>query len=137
MRYIELNPVRAGTVEDPADYRWSSYRSNGLGQADLKLTLHPVFLEIPHDAGERQPNYRQFYHAPLDGEAMADMQLTLNPSLPLGNSRFHAKIAQTAGEQREARPRGRPRSTGEGTADGLQQQPDLLADRTRGEGTPK
>lgn len=23
--YIDLNPVRAGTVKDPADYRWSSY----------------------------------------------------------------------------------------------------------------
>jgi len=23
--YIDLNPVRAGLVEDPADYRWSSY----------------------------------------------------------------------------------------------------------------
>ena len=23
--YIDLNPVRAGTVDDPADYRWSSY----------------------------------------------------------------------------------------------------------------
>lgn len=29
-RYIELNPVRAGTVDDPANYRWSSYRANGL-----------------------------------------------------------------------------------------------------------
>jgi len=26
-RYIELNPVRAAMVADPADYRWSSYRS--------------------------------------------------------------------------------------------------------------
>ena len=25
-RYIELNPVRAGMVEHPADYPWSSYR---------------------------------------------------------------------------------------------------------------
>jgi hypothetical protein len=32
MRYIELNPVRAGMTDDPAHYRWSSYRSNGLGQ---------------------------------------------------------------------------------------------------------
>jgi len=24
-RYVELNPVRAGIVADPADYRWSSY----------------------------------------------------------------------------------------------------------------
>jgi putative transposase len=28
MRYIELNPVRAGTVERPSDYRWSSFRAN-------------------------------------------------------------------------------------------------------------
>ena len=26
-RYIELNPVRAGMVTDPADYAWSSYRA--------------------------------------------------------------------------------------------------------------
>ena len=23
--YIDLNPVRAGMVQDPAEYRWSSY----------------------------------------------------------------------------------------------------------------
>lgn len=33
-RHIELNPVRAAMVEDPAHYRWSSYRANGLGQDD-------------------------------------------------------------------------------------------------------
>ena len=25
-RYVELNPVRAGLVDDPGNYRWSSYR---------------------------------------------------------------------------------------------------------------
>lgn len=30
--YIELNPVRAGMVRRPGDYRWSSYRANGLGE---------------------------------------------------------------------------------------------------------
>ena len=118
MRYSELNPVRTRMVEDPADYRWSSYRANGLGQTDLQLTPHPVCLEIAHNAGERQGNYRQFCHATLDGEAMADMRLALHQSLPVGNSRFHAEIAQTVGERPEARPRGRPRSVGEGTVDG-------------------
>ena len=28
MRYIELNPVRAALVDDPAHYRWTSYRDN-------------------------------------------------------------------------------------------------------------
>lgn len=37
-RYIELNPVRAGMVDDPAHYRWSSYRANGLGQSDAITT---------------------------------------------------------------------------------------------------
>ena len=32
-RYIELNPVRAGMVSDPADYTWSSYRAHAFGQA--------------------------------------------------------------------------------------------------------
>jgi putative transposase len=36
-RYIELNPVRAAMVDDPAHYRWTSYRANGLGQADTRL----------------------------------------------------------------------------------------------------
>lgn len=31
-RYIELNPVRAGMVDDPAEYWWSSYQHNALGR---------------------------------------------------------------------------------------------------------
>jgi putative transposase len=31
LRYIELNPVRAGMVKDPGDYRWSSYRGHAFG----------------------------------------------------------------------------------------------------------
>jgi putative transposase len=30
-RYIELNPVRAGMVQRPSEYRWSSARTNGFG----------------------------------------------------------------------------------------------------------
>ena len=36
-RYIELNPVRAGMVAHPADYRWTSYRANGV--IFIKATL--------------------------------------------------------------------------------------------------
>ncbi|MGC2047550.1 MAG: transposase, partial [Gallionella sp.] len=32
MRYIELNPVRAGMVAHPSEYPWSSYHHNALGQ---------------------------------------------------------------------------------------------------------
>jgi len=36
-RYIELNPVRAGMVMRPQDYRWTSYHANGLGKASAHL----------------------------------------------------------------------------------------------------
>ena len=41
-RYIELNPVRAGMVEHPSEYPWSSYRANALGQYDALVT--PQFM---------------------------------------------------------------------------------------------
>ena len=44
MRYIELNPVRANMAPDPAQYRWSSYRHNGLGQTDSRIT--PISANI-------------------------------------------------------------------------------------------
>jgi putative transposase len=37
-RYIELNPVRARMVADPADYRWSSYGER-MGQATQLIGL--------------------------------------------------------------------------------------------------
>jgi len=33
-QYIEMNPLKAGMVKELADYEWSSYRHNSLGQAD-------------------------------------------------------------------------------------------------------
>ncbi len=39
-RYIELNPVRAGMVMKPQDYRWSSYHANGLGKPNALITPH-------------------------------------------------------------------------------------------------
>jgi putative transposase len=41
MRYVELNPVRAGMVVSPGDYRWSSYRINASGGEHAAMTPHP------------------------------------------------------------------------------------------------
>lgn len=40
MCYIELNPVRAGMVKHPAEYPWSSYRHNALGQLNNLIKPH-------------------------------------------------------------------------------------------------
>ena len=108
-RYIELNPVRAAMVSDPAHYRWTSYRHNALGAADNRITPHALYLALgPSDRG-RQAAYRALFRAHLDGAAIDDIRLALNQNQPLGNSRFYARIERATGMRREARARGRPR----------------------------
>jgi putative transposase len=45
-RYIEQNPVRAGMVEDSAEYVWSSYRCNGLGVQSELCKSHSEYLSL-------------------------------------------------------------------------------------------
>jgi putative transposase len=61
MRYIELNPVRAGMVADPADYPWSSYWHNALGQADDLIVPHPEFQRLSQSSEERHAAYRDLF----------------------------------------------------------------------------
>jgi putative transposase len=109
-RYIELNPVRAGMVNDPAHYRWSSYRANALAQRDSLLTPHATYLALGHTASERQMAYREFFRNALDGEAIADIRQAVNQSRPLGDSRFHETICRITGQRPEPKPRGRPKT---------------------------
>ena len=58
--YIDLNPVRAGMVEDPADYRWSSYgeavgggpRGNGKKAREGLVRAITSDTDTGFDAGE-------------------------------------------------------------------------------------
>lgn len=108
-RYIELNPVRANMVDDPANYRWTSYRTHAMGQPNAIITPHPLYQALGTTADERQNAYRALFRAQLDNEAINDIRLALNQSQPLGNERFYQHIEQMTGQRRESKPRGRPR----------------------------
>ena len=43
VRYVELNPVRAGLIERPEDYPWTSARAHALGMPDALLALARPF----------------------------------------------------------------------------------------------
>ena len=58
--YVELNPVRAKRVEDPKDYRWSSYRVYAYGKRDFLVDEHPIYSQLSEDEVERRKKYRQF-----------------------------------------------------------------------------
>ena len=57
--YIELNPVRAGMVTDPGDYRWSSYAAHGFGTHISMLTPHRLYLSLGESKSARLINYRK------------------------------------------------------------------------------
>jgi putative transposase len=94
-------------VDDPAQYRWSSYRAHALGQRDARLIPRPVDVELAADAA-----YRALFRAHLIEAALADIRLALNQDQPLGGGRFLAEIERATGVRREALPRGRPRMAG-------------------------
>jgi putative transposase len=73
-RYVDLNPVRAGLVDEPSDWSWSSYRAHvGLASAPEWLdsrALHGHLLgrgvasDLDHVAARSM--YQQFVHDGLD-----------------------------------------------------------------------
>lgn len=63
-RYIERNPVRAGMVATPADYPWSSHRSNALGAPSRILSPHPLYEALGATAARRHAAYLRLFNLP-------------------------------------------------------------------------
>jgi len=93
-RYIELNPVRAGMVEHAADYPWSSYRFNGLGQDNVLVVPHDEYLKLADNAQERQLTYRALFNNHLSEKTLSDIRDATNKAWVLGSSHFKDKIEQ-------------------------------------------
>ena len=109
-RYIELNPVRAGMVDDPANYRWSSYQVNALGVESKLLTPHPLYLQLGKTKPQRLSRYRELFQAHIDGELLFDIRYALNKGLVLGTESFKAEVEELTGRRVHPMKRGRPRA---------------------------
>jgi putative transposase len=58
IRYVDRNPVRAGIVDDPATYAWSSCASYAMGAPNRLIQFHPSYLGLSPYAKVRQRHYR-------------------------------------------------------------------------------
>ena len=70
MRYIDLNPVRAGMVDGPERYPWSSYRQNAAGDPGGLLVPHYEYLRLGGDSRTRGAAYAQLVSQPLAHEQL-------------------------------------------------------------------
>jgi putative transposase len=74
LRYIEHNPVRAGLVVQPEQYRWSSYRVHAFGESCEWLASHPILDAFDANRAERQARYRAICATPLTNGQIARQQ---------------------------------------------------------------
>lgn len=107
-RYIELNPVRAGMVEHPAEYRWSSYRANAQEEADTLVTPHALYQALGATAAERAAAYRALFQDVLPAELVEQIRAATNGNFALGHPRFQAEIAAALGRRVVPGKPGRP-----------------------------
>ena len=108
-RYIELNPVRAGIVDHPREYRWSSYRSNSEGLADDLLSGHETYLSLGDNREARCRNYRNLFTVDLDPAVISDIRRCTNGNLVFGNDHFKDEIAQSLKRPSRHGKSGRPK----------------------------
>lgn len=108
MRYIELNPARAGLALSPELYRWSSHRHNGLGIDDPLLAEHSLYTRLGSDPRERQAAYRALFGTTL-GQAITDeIRAATNKGHLLASECVRRQAEVMIGRPLGPAPRGRP-----------------------------
>ena len=112
-RYIELNPVRAGMVLHPQDYRWSSYAINAGGKSNSWITPHELYLKLDPSKEGRLAAYRALVAAAMNEADIKAIRSATNGNFVLGNDRFQSQIEKALGRRtRPGRP-GRPAADSE------------------------
>ena len=83
-RYVELNPVRAGIVDRPEDYRWSSAPAHISGKDD-DLVRTAQLIEMVGD-------WREFLSDGLDERDAEELRSHERTGRPLGSEGFVEKL---------------------------------------------
>ena len=108
-RYIELNPVRAAMVADPADYVWSSYRANAQSLPNAVVVPHVEYLRLGAAEAQRCAAYRELFKEVLSAERLAEIRAYVQQQRVLGTPRFQREIEAMIGRCASVRPAHRPK----------------------------
>jgi putative transposase len=113
MRYIDLNPVRAGLAEEACKWPWSSALAH-----TSENTCDPVLDDAWAEHFGRW-NYQEWHELLLsgmpDGES-GKVRESTRTGAPLGQDEFVDRLESQAGRRLRVLPRGRPRLPAAATA---------------------
>jgi putative transposase len=105
-RYIELNPVRAGLVDHPADYPWSSHCHFALGRADDVVSPHELIATLGSDLESQMRAYRRLFEEELDEETLQKIRASVQKGWALGSDVFCGQLKSMGSRRPRPRPRG-------------------------------
>ena len=109
MRYIELNPVRAGLCADPLQWEWSSAAHHlGLKRQAL-VTEHDLYWRMGNTPFEREHAYREFIDQGVAPHEQAQFTDAALRGRPVASEAFLKPLAEGHERVVNKRPRGRPR----------------------------
>lgn len=110
MRYIELNPVRAGMVDHPSRYWWSSFRENASGDPGGLVVPHSEYLRLGPDRGKRRAAYAALLDQPLDSSQLREIRHASAKNGVLGDESFHDALKVELDREVGIVAPGRPRN---------------------------
>ena len=91
-RYIEMNPVRAGIVNHPNQYPWSSYKNNAELVASELISPHQLYLDLGRTQQERGDIYRALFHSNIDDVVLDNIRVPTNKDGIIGSMDFVEEI---------------------------------------------
>src|SRR4030066_769818 len=93
--YVELNPVRAKVVNDPKDYKWSSYNVYAYGKKDSVVQEHSIYGKLSEDEPEGRRKNREFVRGMLKGKNA--MKGEMERKTVYGDENFIKKLSREYG----------------------------------------
>ena len=109
MVYIDLNPVRAGMLADPAEYPWSSHQHHVGRRNDRLVTPHPLYWALGNTPFAREQAYAELVRT---GISQAQQQALTDSALrgwALGEPDYVADLQRRTDRRVVRSQAGRPR----------------------------
>ncbi len=101
LRYVELNPLRAGIVNRIDGYVWSSMKEHLTGKGKLRLDDVSEHIEIE--------DWRAYLREKADEELVNNIRKKTKVGKPLGDSKFIKRIEKLTGRSFSLGKGGRPK----------------------------
>jgi len=109
IRYIEQNPVRAGIVDHPYKYRYSSYRANVKMEKDelIDVEENPGLSSLGRTMAERIEQYKRIVSSRVQEDKAALIRKSLSGQNHFSSDDYLARVRERL-RMIEKRPPGRP-----------------------------